>query len=44
MGRHIVIYLPGKEIFMEHTDLSRLDLPEERTKLNREQGGYSFYG
>ena len=28
---------------MEHTDLSRLDLPEERTKLNREQGGYSFY-
>ena len=21
----------------------RLDLPEERTKLNREQGGYSFY-
>ena len=28
---------------MEHTDLTRLDLPEERTKLNREQGGYSFY-
>ena len=28
---------------MEHTDLSRLDLPEERTKLYREQGGYSFY-
>ena len=26
---------------MEHTDLSRLDLPEERTKLNREQGGYT---
>ena len=28
---------------MEHTDLSRLDLPEERTKLNGEHGGYSFY-
>ena len=28
---------------MEHTDLSRLDLPEERTRLSDEQGGYSFY-
>ena len=27
---------------MEHTDLSRLDLPEERTRLSDEQGGYSF--
>ena len=28
---------------MEYTDLSRLDLPEERTRLSDEQGGYSFY-